>query len=72
MPRVTIRSGFLTPEGREEELTEYLCDAPDCPNIATHVVACIKELGVSVVTCEEHARTIPTSKFAKDTPRKTP
>ena len=61
MPRVTIKTGFWMPDGREEELTEYFCDAPDCPNIATHVVACIKELGVSVVTCEEHARASPVS-----------
>lgn len=55
MPRVTIKTGFLGPDGRDEELTEYLCDAPGCPNIATNVVACIKELGLAVVTCQEHA-----------------
>ena len=61
MPRVTIRTGFLAPDGREEELSEYLCDAPGCLNIATHVVACIKEIALSVVTCEEHAPVSRTS-----------
>ena len=55
MPRVTIKTGFVGAGGLEEELTEYLCDSPDCANIATHVLGCIKELGTSAVVCEEHA-----------------
>ena len=55
MPRVTIRTGVIGPDGREEELTEYLCDAPDCPNVATEVVGCVKELRLVVATCPEHA-----------------
>ena len=55
MPRVTIRTGLITPDGREEELSEYLCDAPGCPNIATQVVGCIREIGLAAVVCEEHA-----------------
>ena len=54
MPRVTIKTGFMAPDGCEEELTEYLCDAPDCPNVATHAVGCIPELAASVAVCEEH------------------
>ena len=72
MPRVTIRTGFLGPDGREEELSEYLCDAPGCPNIATQVVACIREVGLSVVTCEEHAVVSRTSNSANDRPRRNP
>ena len=69
MPRVTIRTDFLAPDGREEEISEYLCDAPGCPNIATHVVGCIREVGLSVVTCQEHA-VGRTSNSANDRPHK--
>jgi hypothetical protein len=54
MPRVTIRTGIVAPDGREEELSEYLCDWPGCPNIATHVVGCVREFGLSTVMCHEH------------------
>jgi hypothetical protein len=55
MPRVTIRTGILAPDGREEELSEYLCDWPDCPNVATEVVGCVREVALSTVMCHEHA-----------------
>ena len=55
MPQVTIHSGITTREGHEEKLTEYLCDWPGCPNIATQVVGCVKELGVVSAFCKEHA-----------------
>jgi hypothetical protein len=45
-----------TTDGREEDLTEYFFDHPDCPNIATQVLGCVKELGVVAAVCEEHAR----------------
>jgi len=54
MPRVTIKSGLFAPDGREEELIDYLCDWPDCPNIATHVLGCIREFGLSAVVCDHH------------------
>lgn len=62
MPRVTIRTGFFTADGREEELSEFLCDAPGCPNVATQVVGVIKEIGLAVVVCEQHAASRVTSK----------
>ena len=55
MPRVTIRTGFVGPDGREEELSEFLCDAPDCGNIATEVVSGLTELGAAAVMCAQHA-----------------
>jgi hypothetical protein len=55
MPRVTIRTGFFAPDGHEEELSEYLCDWPDCPNVATQVVGCVREFGASTVLCHKHA-----------------
>ena len=55
MPRVAIKTGFIAPDGREEELAEYICDCPDCPNIATRALGFSKELGLSAVVCDEHA-----------------
>jgi hypothetical protein len=55
MPRVTLKTGIAAPDGREEELSEYLCDWPNCPNIATHVLGCIREFGLSAVVCDQHA-----------------
>ncbi len=54
MPRVSMKTGFLTPAGAEEVLTEDICDWPDCPNVATHVMGCIKELRTVVVVCDQH------------------
>jgi hypothetical protein len=54
MPRVTIKTGIFTPDGREEELTEFLCDSPGCPNIATHVLGYITELRLAAFVCREH------------------
>jgi hypothetical protein len=55
MPRVTIRTGTFGPDGREEELSEYLCDAPGCPNVATEALGCIREVGLSAAVCHEHS-----------------
>ncbi len=56
MPLVTIKTGLLKPDGSEEVLTEYLCDWPDCPNIAVHQLAFSRELRAFVVVCAEHAQ----------------
>ena len=64
MPRVTIRTGFFAADGREEELSEFLCDAPGCPNVATQVVGVIREIGLAVAVCEEHATARITAKRA--------
>lgn len=55
MPRVTIKTGILGPDGREEELAEFLCDAPGCPNIATQVLGFCRELRIFTAMCKEHA-----------------
>ncbi len=52
MPQVTIRTVV---DGREETLTEYICDWPDCPNVATTVVGLVRELRIRAVMCAEHA-----------------
>lgn len=58
MPRVTVKTGFVGPDGREEELTEYLCDWPDCPNVATQVLGSVREVRQFSVICEQHAALI--------------
>jgi hypothetical protein len=55
IPQVTIKTGLTTPDGREEQLTEYLCDHPGCPNIATHVLGWVVELRMMAAVCDEHA-----------------
>jgi len=54
VPRVIIKTGFSTPDGIEEELAEYLCDTPGCPNIAVHVLGAVKGLGLFLAVCQEH------------------
>ena len=54
MPRITIKSGIIGQDGREDQLTEYFCDHPGCPNIATHYLGCIVELRLSAAVCDEH------------------
>ena len=54
MPLVTINTGFHTPDGKEETLTQYLCDWPGCPNPAVHVLGSIRELRALVVVCDKH------------------
>ena len=71
MPRVTMRTGFFTPDGREEELSEFLCDATGCPNIATQVAGFVRGLG-SVVLCEEHAVSIGAPNAANNVVSTTP
>ena len=42
-------------DGREEKLTEHMCDHPDCPNIAVHVIGVARELAQGFALCAEHA-----------------
>jgi hypothetical protein len=58
MPKVTYRTGFTDANGREEVLSEYVCDWPDCPNLAEHVVGCAKEIGLTIAVCSEHAERV--------------
>ena len=55
MPRVTIVTGFMAEDGREEILAEYLCDVAECPNPAAHVLGFARELGGGYAVCAEHA-----------------
>jgi hypothetical protein len=55
MPQVTIRTGFKDADGHEETLTEYLCDYPGCPNVATRILGCLVEVRAMAAVCEVHA-----------------
>ena len=61
MPSVTVRTGITGADGREEELTEYICDWPGCPNFAEHVLGCLRETGLRLALCKEHAPVSPSS-----------
>ena len=68
MPLVTLRTGFHAPDGREEALTEYLCDWPGCPNVAVHTLGVLVELRLMTVVCDEHLpnRRVPPRSDARD------
>lgn len=53
MPAVTLRT--TGPDGTEETLTEYICDWPSCPNVATRVLGVVVELRAMAAVCAEHA-----------------
>jgi hypothetical protein len=55
MPQVVIASGITGPDGREDKLTEYLCDWPGCPNVASHVFGRVRQIGAVIVVCDKHA-----------------
>jgi hypothetical protein len=52
MPQVTIRTVV---DNREESISEYICDWPDCPDIAVTVVGVARGLGIRTAMCKEHA-----------------
>jgi hypothetical protein len=55
IPQITINTGITVPDGHEEKLTEYFCDHPGCPNVATHLLGYVKEIALAAAVCEEHA-----------------
>ena len=67
MPRVTIKTGTVDADGREETLSEYLCDWPGCPHVAVHLLGVIAELRLMAVVCSEHT-TILTKRRPKPDP----
>jgi hypothetical protein len=56
MPSVTLRT--TGPTGKEETLTEYICDWPGCPNVAVHVIGVLRELRAFSAVCKTHAELI--------------
>jgi hypothetical protein len=55
MPRVTLRADESA-HGKENTLSEYICDWPDCPNVAVHVVGVVRELQTFAAVCADHKR----------------
>jgi len=53
VPQVTLRTIV---DGREETLTEYLCDWPACPNVAVTSLGVVRDLCMRAAVCAEHAR----------------
>lgn len=54
MPLVVISSGEAGDDG-EERLLEYVCDYPDCPNLAERVIGFVREIGGGFAVCLRHA-----------------
>ena len=57
MPAVTLRTTDPT-TSKEETLTEYICDWPDCPNVAEQVVGALAEIRAFCAVCPTHAKLI--------------
>jgi len=55
MPQVTLRA---TIGGREESISEYLCDWPNCPEVAVTVLGVVRDLRLRAAVCAEHAAQI--------------
>jgi hypothetical protein len=55
VPQITLRT---TVDGREETLSEYICDWPDCPNVAVQVLGVVRSLRLRAAVCAEHAARI--------------
>jgi hypothetical protein len=54
MPQATLR---ISIDDREETLSEYMCDWPDCRNPGVHVFAVVS-LRLRAIMCPEHAAEI--------------
>jgi hypothetical protein len=55
VPQITLRT---TVDGREETVSEYICDWPDCPNVAVEVLGVVRSLRLRAAVCAEHAARI--------------
>jgi hypothetical protein len=55
MPQVTLKTGILGSDGKEEILHEYFCDWPGCLSVAKHVLGVVREIRLLSVVCDEHA-----------------
>lgn len=55
MPTNYDKTGFRDAEGREEDVTEHICDVPRCPNIATRLLGCLVELRAMAAVCDVQA-----------------
>ena len=51
MPLVTLRTVV---NDREETISQYICDWPDCPQPGVHLLGVLAELRLRAVVCAEH------------------
>jgi hypothetical protein len=45
-------------DDREETISEYICDWPNCPNVAMEVIGFARELRLYTAFCAEHVARI--------------
>jgi len=55
LPQITLRTVV---DGHEETVSEYICDWPDCPNVAVQVLGVVRSMGLRAAVCAEHAARI--------------
>jgi hypothetical protein len=55
MPWEPSETEVSGPESDDGQPFTHRCAWPGCPNPAKHALGCVKELGVSVALCAEHA-----------------
>ena len=60
MPKVTLR--IEAADHQETTLTDYICDMPDCPNVAEHVIGVVRELRAYAAVCTAHKRLLDEKK----------
>ena len=53
MPWIKIVTGMPMPDGTTESLKEYVCDTPNCGNLATHLLGIIVELREKSAVCDD-------------------
>jgi hypothetical protein len=69
MPQVVLRTGVTGADGREEILTEYMCDWPDCPNVAVHVLGVVRDLRACTAVCDAHLASLDARNRHDSAPR---
>jgi hypothetical protein len=60
MPLVTLRIESVD-DTTEEMLSEYICDWPNCPNVAQHVLGGLREIRAVAIVCTDHAKVLASS-----------
>jgi hypothetical protein len=55
VPWVVIKTGFISTDGQETVLREYLCDSPNCGEVAEHLVGVARDVPMMRAVCLQHA-----------------
>ena len=59
-------TGIIGDDGKEEVLSEYLCDYPARPNYASQAIGLSSARGIGLALLLEHARPTPLDEGASD------